>query len=128
MSRRGGSLVEFALCLPVLLAVLTGVLDYGMYFSTWLEVQTASREATRAGASTAPDDGPEEVAIERAKTWLDDAGISTANATITAELVGDDPDMVVAVRLDVPYQAVVGLIPTPQSASGAMTMRMERQF
>lgn len=120
-------MVEFALCLPVLVAVLTGVLDYGMFFSTWLEVQTASREATRAGASTAPDDGPEQVAVARAQAWLEDAGISTSNATITAELQGADPDMVVAVTLDIPYQPFVGLIPTPVSAAGAMTMRMEQQ-
>ena len=128
MNRRGGSLVEFALCLPLVIVILTGVLDWGFYFSTWHEVQTAAREATRAGASTDVDDGPEDAATARAKEWLADANISTDGARVDATINGAAPDLVLAVSLDVPFTPFVGLVPTPDDASGAMTMRLERQF
>ncbi len=50
VGRRGQSLVEFAMVLPVLLAVLFGGIDFGGYFSSRLSVENGARMAVRAAA------------------------------------------------------------------------------
>lgn len=47
-SRRGSSLIEFALALPVLLGVLFGILLYGQYFLLAHSVQALANDAVRA--------------------------------------------------------------------------------
>lgn len=43
----GQSLVETALILPVLLLLLTGIIDFGLLFNSYLVVSNASREGAR---------------------------------------------------------------------------------
>jgi hypothetical protein len=49
-SRRGQSLVEFALLLPLLLTILLGVADFGRVFQAGIVMESASRAAAEAGA------------------------------------------------------------------------------
>jgi TadE-like protein len=44
---RGASAVEFALVLPVLLLMLFGIVDYGLYFTNQLAVNQGVQEAAR---------------------------------------------------------------------------------
>jgi Flp pilus assembly protein TadG len=46
---RGAAAVEFAIVLPVLLAILCGTIDWGFYFYTREVVVNASREGARVG-------------------------------------------------------------------------------
>ena len=45
----GAAAVEFALVVPVLLMLLFGMIDYGLYFSNALSVKQGAREAARQG-------------------------------------------------------------------------------
>ena len=45
--RRGQSLVELALLLPMLVLLLSVVIEAGLMLNAWLRVNTASRDATR---------------------------------------------------------------------------------
>lgn len=49
-SRRGQSLVEFALLLPLLLVILLGVADFGRVFQAGIVMESATRAAAEAGA------------------------------------------------------------------------------
>ena len=49
-SRRGQSLVEFALLLPMLLVILLGVADFGRVFQAGIVMESASRAAAEVGA------------------------------------------------------------------------------
>ena len=46
---RGAAAVEFALLLPVLVLLVGGIVDYGRYFFTQLQLTNAAREGARAG-------------------------------------------------------------------------------
>src|SRR5262249_17407438 len=59
----GSAIVEFALVLPVLLILILGILTGGLSLSRGLSLSSASREATRFGATY-----PTTVGIS---TWLD---------------------------------------------------------
>ena len=45
--RRGQTLVEFALTLPILLLLLFGVIEFGRIFQAWVTLQNAARAAAR---------------------------------------------------------------------------------
>jgi hypothetical protein len=54
---RGASAVEFALVLPLLLLVMAGIVDYGMFFNNSLNVRQGVREAARQGVVQTPPVG-----------------------------------------------------------------------
>lgn len=54
--RRGQSLLELCLVLPLLLTILMAVVEFGFYFYTMANVNNAVRAAARAGASTLTSD------------------------------------------------------------------------
>ncbi|KRE62293.1 TadE/TadG family type IV pilus assembly protein [Nostocoides sp. Soil756] len=45
---RGAAAVEFALLLPVLVLLIGGIVDYGRYFFTQVQLSNAAREGARA--------------------------------------------------------------------------------
>ena len=51
---RGQSMVEMALALPILLLILAGAVEVGMYFNTYLTLVDATREAARYSANGSP--------------------------------------------------------------------------
>ncbi len=46
---RGAALVEFALCLPLLLVVIAGIVDFGFAFQRYEVITNAAREGARLG-------------------------------------------------------------------------------
>ncbi|SRR6266700_2176619 len=56
-SQRGAAAVEFALVLPLFLALLMGTIDYGYYFFSDQIVINAAREGARAGTLVPPASG-----------------------------------------------------------------------
>jgi Flp pilus assembly protein TadG len=61
--QRGASAIEFAIVLPVLLALLFGIIEFSILFYDKAVITNASREGARAGIAFAP-------------TPLDDVGIA----------------------------------------------------
>ncbi|MCS6836035.1 MAG: pilus assembly protein [Anaerolineae bacterium] len=45
--RRGQTLAEFAISLPILLILLFGVIEFGRLFQSWVTIQNAARQAAR---------------------------------------------------------------------------------
>lgn len=54
-TRRGQSLVEFALTLPILLMLMFGIVEFGRIFQAWVTIQNAARMAARYGTTGAYD-------------------------------------------------------------------------
>lgn len=85
-SQRGASAVEFAIVLPVLLALLCGTIDWGFYFFTREVVVNASREGARVGTlQFAADKNPRTEAENAARNYLAGALSKPAAATITTD-------------------------------------------
>lgn len=49
--QRGASVVEFAIILPLLLTMLLGVIDFGLFYSENIGIQAAAREGARQGVT-----------------------------------------------------------------------------
>ena len=52
---RGATLVEFAIVMPILFALIVGISEFGLAFKDWLSVSNATREGARMGAVVGDD-------------------------------------------------------------------------
>jgi len=48
-NEKGQSLVEFALVLPILVLILSGIVQFGSIYNDYIVLQNAAREGARAG-------------------------------------------------------------------------------
>lgn len=76
-SHRGAAAVEFALLVPVILAGLTGVANYGLAMQDKMELVSAAR----AGAQLAINDRSDTAAIKQAVVDSTELNITTADVT-----------------------------------------------
>ena len=130
--RRGGQAVEFALVLPVLLAVTAGIVDYGWYYSNAMALIYATREGGRAGAAHAEADGgtacatAESAALE-ALTEAGFSGATTSDVTGSVMVSPLTGEAVLDIQVLRPYAGLLRFVPTPSSMTGKMSIRLEDQ-
>src|SRR5439155_2309769 len=90
---RGAALVEMALCLPVLVALLVGIVSGGTSYSRKISLDTASRDASRYGATLpvatagSMSDWLAAVANAAQQSALKDLQTGVPNRTICVEYV-----------------------------------------
>ncbi len=125
-SRRGASAIEFALTVPFLFAVFSGIMEYGMVFFSQVGVINAVRDGARIAVSVDEDDA-ESTAEARALEVLDEFGLTcAAGCSVTATLgTGPSGYATITVSAEVPYEVLFGLIPTPDNLTGSIVMRYE---
>jgi Flp pilus assembly protein TadG len=130
--RRGASALEFALTLPIVMAVLAGILEYGWYLFQLSNVVHALRDGTRIGVTVPLDDdeGPSARAEAHARAVLDGLGVpctESGGCAVTATIgpSGDISTLTTAIAVD--YTPIVGMLPTPSQLSGTFTMMMVDQ-
>lgn len=122
--RRGSSAIEFALCLPFLLTLAAGLVDWGQFFVAELSVVAITRDAARSAIGA---DDPEDDATGRAQALLAAAGMPTEGATVAASVetdatLGRD---VVTVQVTVPRGARLSLVPSPDEVRATATLLLE---
>ena len=97
-SERGASAVEFAIVLPVLFLVIAGIVDFGRYFFTQIQLTNAAREGARM-AVVMPGPSPDPVPAITSRAFAAAAGVpsvtvpapvictsgSTSYATVTVQ-------------------------------------------
>lgn len=124
--RKGQSLVETALVLPVLLIILTGIFDFGMLFNNYLMVSNASREGARTAVVGATD--------TEITTAVDTVAGSLDSTRLTITI---NPDQAAgrsrgdAITVTVKYQykmitpIIAAIVPGPIDLISSTTMRCE---
>ncbi len=130
-NRRGVSLVEMALVLPLLLLLSFGIIEYGWMF---LKAEQISN-AARSGARYAVTPGVNSVAQvtgsgSPAVNILTLANIPVTSSTISVPTgVTPGTGNPVTVQVSVPYSSLaltgLSLIPTPLTLSASVTMAKE---
>jgi Flp pilus assembly protein TadG len=122
--RRGANAIEFALILPVLLMLITGIMDYGYAYAVRTVASTAARTGARIGALTPQADNPDTAALTAAVAKWQSVGMPVT-PTIVAFRSGDPELMVVRVRVDL--ASLVGLVVGPGSLEITAVHRMQDQ-
>ena len=115
-SDRGQATVELALCLPLLLLFLLGIVQVVVIVRDQLAVQLASREGARAAAVAASSGGAAEGSAERS--------VSLRPLLVTTTKSGSTVTVVVShiTHTDVP---LIGLFIPDVTISAAATMALE---
>ena len=97
---KGASAVEFALVLPVLLALLLGIIEFGFAFNNQISLQQAVREGVRVEALGTGDwESTTETAFLGARS--DD---STLDVTLPSDCDDDNGDDSARVRATYDYE------------------------
>lgn len=130
--RSGAAAIEFALCLPIFLAIVFAIMEFGWVFFQQANVVAAVREGLRGAVPLAQEDDcvPANSAVDLVKTSLRRSGYTDAQitaATITQACTGSTPEEALTVTADVPYSALIGFVPTPDHIHAEMTMILELQ-
>lgn len=125
--RRGSEAMEFALTLPVLLILLSGMIDFGWFWWQQAALVEAVASGVRSGVTTPQAEDP----IGRAKavtlgSLADDTVpfTPTVEATFVTDATGEQAMRVVAYG---DYVGLWGLLGTPYELHANATMRMEEQ-
>jgi len=147
-SERGAALVEFALCVPLLLVVIAGIVDFGFTFQRYEVITNAAREGARL--ATLPQYAGNHTLIENRVRDYVQQGLSLSNASMNVvmpagtSVIIDDVDPITisdgvndidlsATTVTVVYQhhflllqPILGLI--NKSWGGSMTLRAQSQM
>lgn len=124
-ARRGGNAIEFALVVPVFVAILAGIVDYGWYQQQQALVAASVRRAARAGSAADETVDPTTTAKARLDDELEQYGLALGSQTI--EIRGTTPDQAVYVETRIPYEPLIGLLPVPGQHVAGVAMRLEVQ-
>ncbi len=111
--RTGAAALEFALILPVFIAIVFGLADWSWYMYEWMSVDMAVNHGVRLGAGEKTS--PEAVALAGVKADLTARRIHWASTNLTATKVLASGKYTVKVVASIPFSAPFGLVPTPPS-------------
>lgn len=123
-NRRGNNAVEFALTLPVYVALLSGIVDFGWYFNQRMAVTMVARDAARAASLVELGGLVESEGEAQGQASLAASGLS---GDVDCTLAGTSPDQLVTCAVTVTFQPIIGLAPSTDTVAGMLTMRMEEQ-
>jgi Flp pilus assembly protein TadG len=124
--RRGSQAVEFALCLPILVLVLGGIIEYGLMFNQYLSVLSAARDGSRWGATPGVEGADaEEEATAQVRESLEMLGLSCTTqqeslgqCRILSELTDVEGLDAIKVLVELSYEPITGgLLPVPEKLS-----------
>lgn len=128
-SEHGAVIVEFALVLPLLAALLFGIVEFGLLFYNKQVLTNASREGARAGIAYEPKNEISRIVVDYCANRLirfDTAEVPVANVTPDPPPNSYGQDLTVAVSYNYVFlvPGLFGLGPNLQ-LTAETTMKME---
>jgi Flp pilus assembly protein TadG len=102
MKARAAAIVEFAVVLPLLTAILFGIIEYGYVFMVRLTLENAAREACRVAVLQTSRE-PYTNVTARVNDIMSSTGLTTYTVTMTHATSADPSE---SVTVSVPYADV----------------------
>ncbi len=132
-SQRGSTAIEFALILPVIAALLFGMIDFGRLLYTKEVLNNAVREAARTGIVAGTNDVPDNVIQAAVQASLLNSQLLDPNNIvlpigITRTGAAGNRNLAVNMNYNFSFLVIGGLIPgltTQNVLTSGSTMRME---
>lgn len=126
-NKRGQSIVEFALVLPILLLIVFGIVHFGFLFYSYLTVNEAAREGARS-AVVGETDAVVRARVQTASTLAipNPAVNIVITPADTARIVGQPVTVTVTMPTPVPVNLpFVSTFVPAGGLTGTVTMRVE---
>ena len=124
-NKRGQSVVELAILLPVLLLLLMGIFEFGRIMNAQLVISHASREGVRVASVG----GNDEEIIGRVNVALGNLDLSKASISIspisTNRTRGSSVTVKISYDIDVLVPIIEEIIPDPYRLNSETSMRIE---
>jgi Flp pilus assembly protein TadG len=133
----GGAAVEFALIMPLFLAVVCGMIDYGWYFYQRYALAAAIRDGIRNGLSvlstaTPPNDSWSTAKARAIAVLIQSNTIPTPSTSITwgptagGQYTGAVPNKALTLSAQYTFVPLIGFVPLPTTPMKySMTMLLE---
>jgi Flp pilus assembly protein TadG len=121
-ARKGSTAIEFALIAPILLALLTGIMDYSWYMSQRSAVVFATQDGARAAVMEGFYGSPIDAAEARVAASLEAAGVKGTPTVQVAIVAIGEP---VTITTTVAFDELVGLVPAPPILFATSTMLLD---
>jgi Flp pilus assembly protein TadG len=136
-SRRGANAIEFALLLPIFVAVIAFSFEYSYYFFMRSTAMDAVRQGCRTGAVVPPQGSrdPADAASDAIKSNMSGSGffgiscISPADdrCEVSVSQDGDVPSQTLTCSIAMSYPSMTGLIPVPSTVEARSVQLLEIQ-
>ncbi len=132
-SRKGANAIEFALTLPVFLAIVMATFEFGWMFFLRSTVIHAVRDGCRAGAVIPQNDvpSPQSVASSRMSDFLlgynIDCRSDSDRCGISITTTGESPYETMDCELSIAYEPIIGIIPHPDQLGARSVVMYEVQ-
>ena len=121
--RRGSQAIEFALLAPILLVLLSGIIDVSQYFWLTEGLVTAVAAGARAGAVLDPTLGDRLTTGKSSSTAAWAGAEMPGTPTFTAVYSGTKPNVLIVVQGVLPFSPWFGFIPLPRSINYTVRVR-----
>jgi hypothetical protein len=135
--RQGANAIEFALVLPIFIAIVFGMLEFSWVFFQRTTVVHAVRNGCRAGATVHPegDDrgSPADIAQASIESLLGNLGIDCNGGAVCSfdiQQVGETPYEQLDCTFSMVWEPLLGLelVPTPDQLRARSIMQFELQL
>jgi len=132
--RRGNNAVEFVLCLPIWIAVVMAIMDYGWLFFRQTSLDAAANIGCRAGSLVDPGNGDENIAMVelratgRMRAEMGRLGSGTCDTCdLVAYTAGAPPERSLVCSVTEPLTPLVGVYVQARSLTSQQVARLEWQ-
>ena len=134
--RLGGAAIEFALWLPVIMTMISGIIDVSWMMSRYHQVVRAARDGARVGVAIIEDDdttyGAEikAAAEDHTEALMDGVGLECStnpNCDVVADIVTEDGLDYLEVSVTYRYEPMMGILPLRTDLNSAFTMMLQQQ-
>ena len=120
--RRGVSIVEFVLTLPIVIGLLLATLEFGWYFSRLAALDSVIYDAVRVGGFQATRTRAVIATEEAAQTMLEDVGFNcNSGCNLRATTYTEGGVLLVEMEASVPYDQLTNVLPTSGGLLGFVT-------
>jgi len=102
-SRRGAAMIEFALCLPILLLLVFSIIELGRALMVHQILTNGAREGARLAVIPGSTDAQ---VFDKIDTYMNNAGISGFSRTVTPSIASASPGDQLTVDVSVPFNQV----------------------
>lgn len=126
-TEQGASAVEFALVVPILAALLCGIIDYGLVFNDSVSTRNGIREAARQGVVSDFGSGATLATLKtQAKAEI---GAITGTASVKIYVPGNkwERGAPLIVCASIPDPGVINFVPLPDNLRSRVEMSIETQ-
>ena len=117
-SDRGAALVEFAVVLPLLLALLLGLAEFGLAFRDWLTINSASRSGARVGTAAGQNAAADILVLQAIEAALGSSTFDDVTAVVIYQSNEDGDPIPGQQNRYRPNAGACGWAPCPDPAVG----------